>query len=110
MTIGATSRGRTRSYQLVERPRDDGGEKRGENLSYGYNGGPALAAGEAKRLAKNTGATLVGSKESGRFSHQMLKGEYRMVGQTLIVTIIDKHWLLPWPVVEVQLKKLTSSA
>jgi hypothetical protein len=40
----------------------------------------------------------------------MLKGEYRMVGQTLIVTIIDKHWLLPWPVVEAQLKKLTSSA
>ena len=64
----------------------------------------------AKRVAKDKGATLVGSKESGRFSHQMLRGEYRIVGQTLIVTITDKHWLVPWPVVEAQLKKLTSSA
>ena len=66
---------------------------------------PSLLA-RARRVAKDKGATLVGSEESGRFSHQMLKGEYRMVGQTLIVTITDKHWLVPWPVVESQLRKL----
>jgi hypothetical protein len=33
-------------------------------------------------------------------------GEYRMVGQTMVVTITDKHWLLPWPVVEVRLREL----
>jgi hypothetical protein len=70
---------------------------------------PLALLARAQRAATDKGATLVGSKESGRFSHQMLKGEYRMVGQTLIVTITDKHWLLPWPVVEAQLKKLTSS-
>jgi hypothetical protein len=35
----------------------------------------------------------------------MVRGEYRMVGQKVIVTITDKHWLVPWPVVESQLRK-----
>jgi hypothetical protein len=39
----------------------------------------------------------------------MVRGEYRMAGQTVIVTITDKHWLLPWPVVEAQLRKFMSS-
>jgi len=29
-----------------------------------------------------------------------------MVGPRVIVTITDKHWLLPWPVVEAQLREL----
>jgi hypothetical protein len=29
-----------------------------------------------------------------------------MVGQTVIVTITDKHWLLPWPVVESWMRAL----
>jgi hypothetical protein len=29
-----------------------------------------------------------------------------MRGQTVMVTITDKHWLLPWPVVEVRLREL----
>ena len=70
---------------------------------------PSSLMTRAKKAASESGATLVGDKQSGRFSHQMLKGEYRMVGQTLIVTIIDKHWLLPWPVVEAQLRKFMSS-
>jgi hypothetical protein len=36
----------------------------------------------------------------------MAKGEYRMVGRTVVVTVTDKHWLLPWPVVEAQLREL----
>ena len=67
---------------------------------------PLSLLARAKRVAKDKGATLVGSRESGHFSHQMLKGEYRIVGKTLIVTITDKHWLLPWPIIESQLRKL----
>jgi hypothetical protein len=59
----------------------------------------------AKKAAYANGATLFGDERSGRFSHDMLKGEYRMVGQKVIVTVTDKHWLLPWPVVEAQLRK-----
>jgi hypothetical protein len=36
----------------------------------------------------------------------MARSEYRMVGQTVTVTITAKHWLLPWPVVEAQLREL----
>jgi hypothetical protein len=59
----------------------------------------------AKNAAHANGATLFGDERSGRFSHDMLKGEYRMVGQKAIVTVTDKHWLLPWSVVEAQLRK-----
>jgi hypothetical protein len=32
-----------------------------------------------------------------------------MIGQRVIVTITEKHWLMPWPVVEAQLRKLVGS-
>ena len=67
---------------------------------------PTSLLARAKKAAGETGATLIGDKQSGRFSHDMVRGEYRMVGQTVIVTITDKHWLLPWPVVEANLRKL----
>jgi hypothetical protein len=67
---------------------------------------PLSLLARAKRVAKVNGATLVGDKESGRFSHEMVRGEYHMVGRTVNVTITDKHWLVPWPVVESQLRAL----
>ncbi len=66
---------------------------------------PSLLA-RAKKAAHENGAALLGDERSGRFSHDMAKGEYRMVGQTVVVTIAEKHWLLPWPVVEAQLREL----
>jgi hypothetical protein len=32
----------------------------------------------AKKVAKENDATLVGDKEAGSFSHDMVRGEYRM--------------------------------
>lgn len=66
---------------------------------------PSLLA-RARRVAKENGATLVGGKQSGRFSHDMVRGEYRMAGQTVTVTITEKHWLVPWPVVESRMRAL----
>jgi hypothetical protein len=71
---------------------------------------PSSLLARARRTASENGATLVGDERSGRFSHELVKGEYRMVGQTVVVTIMEKHWLLPWPVVEVRLRQLLSSA
>ena len=67
---------------------------------------PSSLLTRAKKAASESGATLIGDKHSGRFSHEMVRGEYRMVGQKVIVTITDKHWLVPWPVVESQLREL----
>src|SRR4028119_864159 len=66
---------------------------------------PSLLA-RAKKAAFENNATLLGDERSGRFSHDLAKGEYHMVGQKVIVTITDKHWLLPWPLVEAQLREL----
>ena len=67
---------------------------------------PSSLLARAKKAAFENGATLLGDERSGRFSHDMAKGEYRMVGQKVIVTVTDKHWLLPWPVVEARLREL----
>jgi hypothetical protein len=70
---------------------------------------PSSLLTRARKAASESGATLVGDKQSGRFSHDMVRGRYRMVGQAVIVTITDKHWLLPWPVLEAQLRKFIGS-
>ena len=67
---------------------------------------PLTLLARAKKAAFANGATLFGDERSGRFSHEMVEGEYRMVGQKVIVTVTDKHWLLPWAVVEAQLREL----
>ena len=67
---------------------------------------PTSLLARAKKAASESGATLIADEQSGRFSHDMVRGEYRMVGQKVIVTITDRHWLVPWPVVESQLRKL----
>ena len=64
----------------------------------------------ARRAARENGAALVGDEGSGRFSHELVRGEYRMAEQRVVVTITDKHWLLPWPVEEVRLSELLASA
>jgi hypothetical protein len=69
---------------------------------------PSSLLARARRAASENGAILVGDEASGRFSHELVKGEYRMLGQTVIVTITDKHWMLPWPVVVVRLKELVT--
>jgi hypothetical protein len=71
---------------------------------------PSSLLARARRAARENGAILVGDERSGRFSHELVKGAYRVVGQTVVVNITDKHWLLPWSVVELHLRELLASA
>ena len=71
---------------------------------------PSSLLARAKKAAYANGAILLGDEHSGRFSHELVRGEYRMAGQRVVVTITEKHWLLPWPVVEVRLRELLASA
>ena len=64
---------------------------------------PLTLLTRAKKAAYENGATLVGDEHSGRFSHDLVKGDYRMVGRTVVVTITQKHWLISWPIIESQL-------
>ena len=83
-----------------------GGKRVARTFSMDTTLNPSSLLARARRAANENGATLVGDKQSGRFSHDMIRGEYRMVGQKVIVTITEKHWLVPWPVVESQLREL----
>ncbi|MDQ4127348.1 MAG: hypothetical protein M3151_05280 [Actinomycetota bacterium] len=56
---------------------------------------PLSLLARAKKAARKNGATLVGDGRSGRFAHDLVRGEYRMVGRKVFVTITEKHWLLP---------------
>jgi len=76
------------------------------NFSVDTSIAPSSMLARASRAAGENGAIFAGDEGSGRFSHRLVKGEYRMVGQTVVVTITDKHWLLPWPVVEVRRREL----
>src|SRR5215210_3157543 len=67
---------------------------------------PSLLLARARRAASENGVTLLGNERSGRFSHKMLRGEYRRLGRTVIVTITYKHRLVPWSVVEGRLRAL----
>jgi hypothetical protein len=87
--------------------RDDGRKKNvARTFSMDTTLNPTSLLARARMAASENGATLIGDKQSGRFSHDMVRGEYQMVRQTVIVTVTDKHWLLPWPVVEAQLREL----
>src|SRR5829696_3970855 len=71
---------------------------------------PSLLLQRAKRTAMENDVTLFGNERSGRFSHKMLRGEYRRIGRTVIVTITHKHRLVPWSVLEGRLRGLFGSA
>jgi hypothetical protein len=67
---------------------------------------PSSLLERARSAARENGATLLGDEGSGRFCHELVRGEYRMVGQSVTITITDKQWLVPWPMVESQLRAL----
>jgi hypothetical protein len=91
----------------LELSRVDGGRKIvARTFSIDTTLNPSSLLARARKTASENGATLIGDKQLGRFSHDMVRGEYRVVGQKVIVTITDKHWLVPWPIVESQLRKL----
>ena len=56
---------------------------------------PSSLLARARRTASENGATLVSDEGSGRFSRELIRGGYRITGQRVVVTITDKHWLLP---------------
>jgi hypothetical protein len=75
-------------------------------LSIDIAASPSLLLERARRAASENGMTLLGNESSGRFSHKMLRGEYRRIGRTVIVTITYRHRLVPWSVLEGRLRAL----
>lgn len=66
---------------------------------------PSLLA-RVRRAARENGADLMGDGRAGRFSHALIKGEYRLVGRTVVVAITEKPLIVPWAIIEARLRKL----
>jgi hypothetical protein len=81
-----------------------------KTFTVGTSVAPSSLLARARRMAGENGAILVGDERSGRFAHELIEGEYRLAGQKVVVTITNKHWMVPWPVVEARLRGLLASA
>src|SRR5215203_3947797 len=94
----------------VEAPRAKKDTGMARTISIDTAASPSLLLQRAKRAASEHDVTLYGNERSGRFSHRMLRGEYRRIGRTVMVTITHKHRLVPWSVLEGKLRALFGSA
>jgi hypothetical protein len=56
-------------------------------IDIGTIASPHLLLASARKTANENSVTLVGNERSGRFSHGMVRGEYRVIGRTVLVTI-----------------------
>ena len=67
---------------------------------------PSSLLERVRITASENGLKLLGNESSGRFSHKMLEGEYRVIGRRVMVTVTHKPRLVPWSVLEDRLKAL----
>lgn len=67
---------------------------------------PGILVTRAKRAATENDAAFKGNKTSGSFSANGVKGVYRMDGKVVTVTITEKPFYVPWPMIESELKRL----
>jgi hypothetical protein len=67
---------------------------------------PQSLLARARKAATENSATLVGDGRAGRFSHDLIKGECRIVGSTVVVAVTDKPLIVPWAIIEARLRQL----
>jgi len=62
----------------------------------------------ARRAAIEHGADFRGNETSGSFAASGVKGAYRLEGKVVSVTITEKPFYVPCPLVESELKRLVA--
>jgi hypothetical protein len=58
----------------------------------------------AREAAHNHGIQFVGDERAGRFVGHGIEGNYRINGETLLVSIVKKPFILPWGLIESRLR------
>jgi hypothetical protein len=84
-----------------------GGGEEGRTFSMKATKNPSTLVSEARRVAKESGATFRGDTTSGSFSGKGVKGRYKIEGGTVKVTITDKPTLASWSTVESKVKEFS---
>ncbi len=65
---------------------------------------PSLLA-RARKTATDNGAQITGDTNKGTFSGRGVEGSYTVSGNTVNVTVDKKPVIIPWSLVESQLKQ-----
>ena len=99
---GPSSTGRKTQTSSAAKGEDGGG---GRTFSIKATKSPDTLVSEAKKVAKENGATFRGDTNSGSFSGKGVKGRYKIEGGTVQVTITDKPTLASWSKVESKVKE-----
>ncbi len=85
----------------------EGGE--GRTFSIRATKSPGALMSEARKVAKENGASFRGDANTGSFSGKGVKGRYKIEGGTVKVTITDKPTLASWFTVESRVKEFFES-
>jgi hypothetical protein len=91
-----------RKIQPSSATREEGG---GRTFSIKATKNPGTLVSEAKKVAKENNATFRGDTSSGSFAGKGVKGNYKIEGGTVKVTITDKSTLASWSKVESKVKE-----
>ena len=69
---------------------------------------PEVLYAKALQAAETQGYTFVGDAVTGEISGSGIKGRYKFVGNSLIVTITEKPTLLSWDALERRLQSFVA--
>jgi len=75
------------------------------SFSVPFTGDAASLLARARKAATDNGAQVTGDANQGTFSGRGVEGSYTINGNTVTVTIDKKPLIIPWSLVESQLKQ-----
>ncbi len=76
-----------------------------KSFSVNFTGDAASLLARARKTAADNGAQVSGDTNKGSFSGRGVEGSYTVSGNTVNVTVDKKPMIIPWSLVESQLKQ-----
>ena len=76
-----------------------------KSFSVPFTGDATSLLERARKAAADNGAQVTGDTNKGTFSGRGVEGSYIVSGNTINVTVDKKPLVIPWPLVESQLKQ-----
>jgi hypothetical protein len=76
-----------------------------KSFSVPFTGDTSSLLERTRKIAADNGAQVTGDTNKGTFSGRGVEGSYTISGNTVTVTIDKKPVILPWGLVESQIKQ-----
>jgi len=76
-----------------------------KSFSVNFTGDPTSLFERARKAAADNGAQISGDTNKGAFSGRGVEGNYTVSGNTVNITVDKKPMIIPWSLVESQLKQ-----